>query len=110
MIDKEPVARTVRRVLPGSRCSSSPTMSPRTHPRGRVHLRRWHRARRRAGEGVSGNSTSGLVDEIPIHPVPVLFGVGTLMFEPLGGEHIQLKTAEMIETPSATHLRFRIVK
>jgi dihydrofolate reductase len=51
-----------------------------------------------------------LVDEIPIHLVPVLFGGGTRMFEHLGGEHIQLETAGVIETPLATHLRFHIVK
>jgi dihydrofolate reductase len=53
---------------------------------------------------------AGLVDEISIHLVPVLFGGGTRMFEHLGGEHIQLETVEVIETPAATHLRFRIVK
>ncbi len=49
--------------------------------------------------------STGLVDKISIHLVPVLFGSGTLMFEHLGSEHIQLETAGVIETPSATHLR-----
>jgi dihydrofolate reductase len=53
---------------------------------------------------------AGLVDEISIHLVPVLFGDGTRMFEHLGGEHIQLETAGVIETPEATHLRFRVVE
>ena len=53
---------------------------------------------------------AGLVDEISIHFVPVMFGGGTRMFEHLGSEHIQLETAGAIETPAATHLRFRIVK
>ena len=53
---------------------------------------------------------AGLVDEISIHLVPVLFGGGTRMFEHLGGEHIQLETAGVIETPEATHLRFRVVE
>ena len=53
---------------------------------------------------------AGLVDEISIHLVPVLFGGGTRMFEHLGGEHIQLETAGVIETPAATHLRFRVAK
>jgi dihydrofolate reductase len=52
---------------------------------------------------------AGLVDEISIHLVPVLFGDGTRMFEHLGGEHIQLETAGVIGTPAATHLRFRVV-
>jgi len=53
---------------------------------------------------------AGLVDEISIHLVPVLFGSGTRMFEHLGREHIPLETVEAIETPAATHLRFRIVR
>ena len=53
---------------------------------------------------------AGLVDEISIHLVPVLFGSGTWMFEHLGGEHIRLETAGVIETPEATHLRFRVVE
>ena len=52
---------------------------------------------------------AGLVDEISIHLVPVLFGSGTRMFEHLGSEHIQLENARVIETPQATHLRFRVV-
>jgi dihydrofolate reductase len=53
---------------------------------------------------------TGLVDEISIHLVPVLFGSGTRLFEHLGKEHIQLETTGVIETPEATHLRFRVVK
>jgi dihydrofolate reductase len=53
---------------------------------------------------------AGLVDEISIHFVPVLFGGGTRMFEHLGSEHNQLETAGVIETPAATHLRFRVVE
>jgi dihydrofolate reductase len=53
---------------------------------------------------------AGLVDEIGVHLVPVLFEAGTRMFEHLGGEHIQLETIEVIETRAATHLRYRIVK
>lgn len=51
---------------------------------------------------------AGLIDEISIHLVPVLFGSGTRLFEHLGGDHIQLETAEVIETPAAIHLRFRV--
>jgi len=53
---------------------------------------------------------AGLVDEISIHLVPVLFGSGTRMFEHLGSKHIQLETVELIEAPEATHLRFRVVE
>ncbi len=53
---------------------------------------------------------AGLVDEIQIHLVPMLLGSGTRMFEHLGSEHIQLEIVEVIETSTATHLRYRIVK
>jgi dihydrofolate reductase len=53
---------------------------------------------------------AGLVDEISIHLVPLLFGSGTRMFENLGGVHIQLETTSVIETPEATHLRLRVVE
>ncbi len=53
---------------------------------------------------------AGLVDEIAIHLVPVLFGSGTRLFDHLGEAHIQLETAEVMQTPTAVHLRFRVQK
>ena len=53
---------------------------------------------------------AGLIDEISIHLVPVLLGSGTRMFEHLGEEHNQLESVGVIETPQATHLRFRVVE
>jgi dihydrofolate reductase len=54
---------------------------------------------------------AGLLDEISIHLVPVLFGSGKRLFENLGSDHIQLEAApEMIATPSATHLRYSVNK
>ena len=55
---------------------------------------------------------AGLVDELSIHLVPVLFGSGTKMFDDLGlgDQHIQLDPAEVIQTAAATHLRYRVVK
>ena len=52
----------------------------------------------------------GLIDEISIHLVPVLFGSGTRLFEGLGNEHISLETLEVIETKEVIHMRFRVVK
>ena len=52
----------------------------------------------------------GLVDEISIHLVPVLFGSGIRLFEHLGSEHVPLETLEVIETKEAIHLRFRVIK
>jgi dihydrofolate reductase len=53
---------------------------------------------------------AGLVDEISIHLVPVLFHRGMRMFENLGGDHTQLEPVDVIETDTAIHMRFRIVK
>lgn len=52
----------------------------------------------------------GLVDEISIHLVPVLFGSGIRLFEQLGREHVLLETIEVIETKEAIHMSFRVVK
>jgi dihydrofolate reductase len=53
---------------------------------------------------------AGLIDEIVIHLVPVLFGAGTRLFEHLGDEHIKLEPVHVLDTPSVTHLRYRVVK
>lgn len=66
--------------------------------------------------GVSGAQVgqqlikAGLVDEIGVHIVPVLFGSGIRMFENLGDEHIELEVPEVVETSAATHLRFRVAR
>lgn len=52
----------------------------------------------------------GLIDEVSIHLVPVLFGSGTRLFEGLDGEHIPLEIIEGIQTAEAIHMRFRVVK
>ena len=52
----------------------------------------------------------GLVDEIFIHLVPVLFGSGVRLFEQADNDHIPLETVEVIETKEAIHLRFRVMK
>jgi hypothetical protein len=43
------------------------------------------------------------------HLVPVLFETGTRMFEDLHKGHVRLQTVDALSTPSATHLRYRIV-
>jgi dihydrofolate reductase len=65
--------------------------------------------------GVHGASAAqqclaaGLLDEIQIHLAPVLLGRGTRLFEHLGGQ-FQLERTMVIETPNATHLRFRVIR
>jgi len=52
---------------------------------------------------------AGLVDELMVHLAPVVLGSGTRLFDQLGGP-IRLERAEVIESPYATHLRYRILK
>ena len=78
------------------------------------------RAQAAAGEGavvVMGGAdlgrqyiAAGLVDEIQIHLVPVLFGGGTRMFDDSLDGHVDLEPVEVIETPVAIHQRFRVVR
>jgi dihydrofolate reductase len=53
---------------------------------------------------------AGLVDDIQIHLVPVLFGEGTRLFDHLGSEHIRLEPIRVLDAPGVTHLRFRLAK
>ena len=49
---------------------------------------------------------AGLVDELSIHLVPVLFGGGTRMFEGLSTPALENRSC--VQTPTATHLRFSV--
>jgi dihydrofolate reductase len=51
---------------------------------------------------------AGLLDELQIHLVPLLLGDGVSLFDRLGTGVIELQSTRMIESPSVTHLRFRI--
>jgi dihydrofolate reductase len=53
---------------------------------------------------------AGLVDQIGIHLVPVLFGGGLRLFDDIGDDHIQLKVVNVVDTQEATHLLYDIVK
>lgn len=53
---------------------------------------------------------TGLVDEVQIHLAPVLLGGGIRLFEDSGAGKIKLERIRVIETPFATHLKFRVVK
>ena len=51
----------------------------------------------------------GLIDEVSIHLAPVVFGSGRRLFEGLEGEHISLEILDVIQTPEAIHMRFRVL-
>jgi dihydrofolate reductase len=53
---------------------------------------------------------AGLVDEIELHVVPVLFGQGLRLFDNLGSQRIELEAVRVIETPFVTHLSYRVRK
>ncbi len=53
---------------------------------------------------------AGLLDTIEINLIPLLLGAGTRLFESLGDSHVELQRTRCVETPSATHLTFRIVR
>lgn len=52
---------------------------------------------------------AGVLDEIQIHQVPVLLGSGHRLFEILPAE-IELEIVQVIDTPAATHLRYRVLR
>ena len=53
---------------------------------------------------------AGLVDEMIIQLVPVLLGSGTRLFDHIGADPIELASTRVVESPAATHLRFRLPK
>lgn len=50
-----------------------------------------------------------LLDELHMSLVPVLFGGGLRPFEHSGMEHLELERIQVIESPTRTDLRFRVV-
>ena len=50
---------------------------------------------------------AGLLDELQIHQIPVLLGAGLRQFDILPSR-IELDIVRVIDTPEATHLRYRI--
>jgi dihydrofolate reductase len=50
---------------------------------------------------------AGVLDELVIHQIPVLFGGGRRMFEVLPSR-IELEIVRVIDTPEATHIHYRV--
>lgn len=53
---------------------------------------------------------AGLLDEIVLHVVPILFGDGTRLFDVMAIDHTRLEPIEVVQTLAATHLRYRVLK
>ena len=50
---------------------------------------------------------AGVLDELQIHQIPVLLGQGLRMFDVLPS-HVELDVVRVIDTPEATHIRYRV--
>ena len=50
---------------------------------------------------------AGVLDELQIHQVPVLFGRGLRLFDVLPSR-VELEIMRVIDTPDATHIRYRV--
>jgi dihydrofolate reductase len=50
---------------------------------------------------------AGVLDELQIHQIPVLFGEGRRLFEVLPSR-VELEIVRVIDTPEATHIRYRV--
>jgi dihydrofolate reductase len=52
--------------------------------------------------------TAGVLDELQIHLVPVLFGQGRRLFEDMPPDHIELALLRAVDGPDVQHLRYRV--
>jgi dihydrofolate reductase len=50
---------------------------------------------------------AGVLDELQIHLIPVLLGAGRRLFEDLPSS-VELEIIQVIDTPEATHIRYRV--
>jgi dihydrofolate reductase len=50
---------------------------------------------------------AGVLDELEIHQIPVLFGRGRRLFEVLPSR-VELEIVRVIDTPEATHVHYRV--
>ena len=51
---------------------------------------------------------AGRLDEIQLHVAPLLLGGGVRLFDDLGPDDAKLEPAEAIESPSVTHIKYRV--
>jgi dihydrofolate reductase len=53
---------------------------------------------------------AGLVDELQVHIAPLFLGGGTRLFGDLDRGVVDLECTRVMQSPSVTHLRYRVVK
>jgi dihydrofolate reductase len=53
---------------------------------------------------------TGLLDELELHIVPLLFGGGARLFDNLGGAETMLEQVRAVEAPGVTHIKYRVVR
>ena len=53
---------------------------------------------------------AGLLDEIQLHVAPVLLGGGVRLFDGVGPDDAKLELADVTESPSVTHIRYRVAR
>ncbi|SRR6266700_360457 len=119
-------------ILPDDTSLSWPVIVLQSQPREDVHMGKTHyhfetagiesaiaKAQEIAGEktvalhgasAVQQAFSAGLLDEFHLHIAHVLLGEGVRLFDHLGKEPIHLERIATLETPGATHLKFRVVK
>ncbi len=52
---------------------------------------------------------AGVLDELQIHQIPVLFGEGRRLFDVLPAR-VELEIVRVVDTPEATHIRYRVAR
>ncbi len=61
------------------------------------------------GAGIAQRAlAAGVLDELEIHLIPVLFGQGRRLFDNLAAEQIELERTRVLEGEGATHMHYRV--
>jgi dihydrofolate reductase len=61
------------------------------------------------GAGIAQRAlAAGLLDELELHVVPVLFGQGRRLFDNLPAEQIELERTRILEGEGVTHMHYRV--
>ncbi|MGW4483365.1 dihydrofolate reductase family protein [Amycolatopsis sp. NPDC004368] len=61
-----------------------------------------------SGSAITQLLRLGLVDELRLHVVPLLFGAGVRLFDDLADQRVMLERTAAVTTPTMTHLTYRI--